>query len=157
MHTLRSTRPLSCLVRRYDETSCHSKTWCLGDTSCPMIPCGHCSSARRNSKNFFHCFGVRRISSSIELPHWAPGLSEPESVGDPAASEMVSSTRIKRGSVNDTHSLNFHLCIAVGYNDSRDKAIPQGSLHDKLHILRSIVRQKHCNAGFASKSGRCWY
>jgi hypothetical protein len=49
---------------------------------------------------------------------------------------------------------NFDLRIAIGYNDPCNKSIPQCALHKKPHVLGTIVRQKHCDAGFASNGQR---
>ena len=49
---------------------------------------------------------------------------------------------------------NFNLRIAIGYNDPCNKSIPQCALHEKPHVLWTIVRQKHCDAGLATDGRR---
>ena len=49
---------------------------------------------------------------------------------------------------------NFNLRIAIGYNDPCDKSIPQCAFHKKPHVLGTIVRQKHCDAGLATDGRR---
>jgi hypothetical protein len=49
---------------------------------------------------------------------------------------------------------NFNLRIAVRYNDPCNKSIPQCAFHKKPHVLGTIVRQKHYDAGLATDGRR---